>query len=464
MDFVEKKIDLKLILSVVATGILSFAGVVVEMAMNITFPTLIQEFRIGTSTVQWLTTGYLLMLALIIPTSSWMKKNFKTKNLFCTAMTLFLCGTLLALLAPSFWLLLAGRVIQGIGTGIALPLMFNIVLEQVPEENMGFMMGVATLITAMAPAVGPSFGGAIATVFGWRMIFAVLIPVLLIAFAFGIIGIRQVSKVERTSFPLMNWALLAISFSGIIFAASFASEMGWLSVPVMALLFIAAVALVLFYKNSVRLETPLVDVSALKDPVFTLNAAVIFLNQFICLGLGFLMPNLAQISSGYTAFTAGLLFLPGCVIGAALSPVSGRIMDRFGARIPILTGDILIFTSAFCFYLFAGNLNIKTYIGFYLFFTIGQAFAVGPSMTTGLKHLPEALNTDGNAIINTMQQLAGAIGTSVVTTLVAAAQGNGMGNLAENTVYGTKSAFALLAVLGMAMIGIFMMLIRKKSI
>lgn len=329
MNSLEKRIDLKLVLSVVATGILSFAGVVVEMAMNITFPTLIKEFEIGTSTVQWLTTGYLLMLAVIIPISSWLKKNYETKKLFCTAITLFFSGTLLALLAPSFPVLLSGRMIQGVGTGIALPLMFNIVLEQVPEENLGFMMGVATLITAMAPAVGPSFGGIIATAFGWRMIFAILLPVLLIAFCLGMFGIRQVSKIEKSAFPLSGWIPLAISFSGIIFAASFASEMGWISPIVLAILFAAAISMVVFYKNSVRSKEVVFQVAAFSDSVFTLNTAVIFLNQFICLGLGFLMPNLAQVSSGYTAFTAGLLFLPGCVIGAVLSPISGRIMDRF---------------------------------------------------------------------------------------------------------------------------------------
>lgn len=137
-------------------------------------------------------------------------------------------------MAPSFPVLLSGRMIQGVGTGIALPLMFNIVLEQVPEENLGFMMGVATLITAMAPAVGPSFGGIVATAFGWRMIFAILLPILLIAFCLGMFGIRQVSKIEKSTFPLSGWIPLALSFSGIIFAASFASEMGWISPTVLA--------------------------------------------------------------------------------------------------------------------------------------------------------------------------------------------------------------------------------------
>lgn len=152
----EKQIDTKLVLSIIAAGIMSFSGVVVETAMNVTFPTLMEEFGIGTSTVQWITTGYLLVLACIIPASSYLKKRFTTKTLFVTAIILFIIGTVMAMTAPVFSVLLAGRIIQGVGTGIALPLMFNIVLEQVPEKRLGLMMGIASLITAMAPAVGPS--------------------------------------------------------------------------------------------------------------------------------------------------------------------------------------------------------------------------------------------------------------------------------------------------------------------
>ena len=149
----EKKIDAKLVLSILAAGIMSFSGVVVETAMNVTFPTLMKEFGIGTSMVQWITTGYLLILAVIIPASSYLKKRFTTKALFVTAISLFIVGTVMAAVTPVFSLLLVGRLIQGVGTGIALPLMFNIVLEQVPEDKLGFMMGLASLITAMAPAV-----------------------------------------------------------------------------------------------------------------------------------------------------------------------------------------------------------------------------------------------------------------------------------------------------------------------
>lgn len=216
----ERKLDAKLILSVIATGIMSFAGVVVETAMNITFPTLMSEFNVGTGTVQWITTGYLLILSIIIPASSWLKRRFKTRTLFTAALTLFLLGTIIDAIAPTFAILLAGRLIQGIGTGIALPLMFNIVLEQAPYDKMGMMMGIGALITALAPAVGPSLGGMLVNAFGWRMIFIVLIPVLLIALFCGTFSIRQVSPTEKIPFQIPDYILLAAGFICFIFATT----------------------------------------------------------------------------------------------------------------------------------------------------------------------------------------------------------------------------------------------------
>ncbi len=174
----QEKITLKTVGAIVATGILAFCGVLVETAMNVTFPTLNSEFQVNTATVQWLTTIYLLVLAIIVPLSGFLKNSFKNKQLFLAAISLFTIGVLLNAVAGSFSLLLIGRVIQGIGTGIGLPLMFNIILEQVPVSKIGMMMGVGTMIPAIAPAIGPTFGGLVVTSIGWRYIFILLLPVL----------------------------------------------------------------------------------------------------------------------------------------------------------------------------------------------------------------------------------------------------------------------------------------------
>ena len=172
----QKQLTPKLVTAIISAGIMAFAGVVAETAMNITFPTLMREFGIGTAAVQWLTTGYLLMLAIIVPASGWLKNNFSHKRLFIAAEAFFITGTVLCCAAPSFALLLTGRIVQGLGTGIALPLMFNLVLEEVPAQKTGFMMGVACMITAMAPVVGPFAGGLIITLWGWRLIFVFMLP------------------------------------------------------------------------------------------------------------------------------------------------------------------------------------------------------------------------------------------------------------------------------------------------
>ena len=453
MSTEAKAIDAKLILSILAAGIMSFSGVVVETAMNVTFPTLMEEFHIGTSTVQWITTGYLLVLASIIPASSYLKKRFPMKGLFLTAISLFILGTVLAALAPAFGVLLAGRLIQGVGTGIALPLMFNIVLEQVPEERLGLMMGIASLITAMAPAVGPSVGGLIVSNWGWRMIFVALLPLLLLSLVFGATSIRQVAKTQKVPFRAADYLFLAVGFACLIFATSTASEAGWASAPVLLLFLAGGLALALFCRRSLRAQAPLLNLRVFRCGPFTCSVLVLVLIQFICLGLGFLIPNYAQLVSGQEAFLAGCLLLPGCLVGAVLSPVSGRILDRLGAERPILLGNLCIVLSLCCFSAFAASLTTAAFMVFYLIFAFGQGFSVGTTMTNGLSHLPPEENSDGNAVINTLQQLAGAIGTSVVSTIVASAQAAMPESLAAATCQGSGYAFYLLAALTVVMLG-----------
>lgn len=448
-DF-ERKLDAKLILSVIATGIMSFAGVVVETAMNITFPTLMSEFNIGTGTVQWITTGYLLILSIIIPASSWLKRRFKTKTLFTAALTLFLLGTIIDAIAPTFAILLAGRLIQGIGTGIALPLMFNIVLEQAPYDKMGMMMGIGALITALAPAVGPSLGGMLVNAFGWRMIFIVLIPVLLIALLCGALSIQQASPTEKIPFQILDYILLAAGFICFIFATSVASSVGWFSIQVIGLFIASIILIALFCRRSLHSDSPLIRVQVFKHMPFTFSVCVILLFQFTCLGLSYLIPNYAQLVNNKNAFIAGCLLLPGCICGAIISPLSGKMLDKLGASKPILIGNVLIIIATIGFACFSGHLIIATSILFHAFFMSGQGFTVGNAMTNGLNQLPSELNTDGNAVINTLQQLAGATGTSVITTIVASSQSTYANDIVTGTLVGSQHAFYLLVVFAVA--------------
>lgn len=443
----ERVLDARLIMSVVAAGIMSFSGVVVETAMNVTFPALMEEFGVNTATVQWMTTSYLLVLAAIVPTSSYLNRRFATKRVFIAAMLFYISGIVCGFTAQSFAMLLCGRILEGVGTGIALPLMFNIITEQAPYKNLGVMMGIGTLVTAMAPAVGPSLGGWLAEAFGWRAIFAALLPVLVVAFVLGIFSIRQSHEVVREAFDVPGWAALVCSFAALVFAVSEGGSLGWASPSVLALFAVFAVFMVVFVLRERRAAAPLIRLSVFGEPRFVLGVVAIVALQFVVLGLSFLIPNYAQLVMGAGETEAGSILLPGCVVGACMAPLSGQILDKLGPRIPILAGAACVLAGTCLFALCSESLGTMPAICIYVLFAFGQSLMVGNSMTTSLGFLPAETKADGNAVINTLQQLAGAIGTAVVTAVVNAAQvGADADALAQATMIGTREAYALLAV------------------
>lgn len=442
-----RRADARFFLSILAAGLLSFSGVVVETAMNVTFPTLMREFSVDTATVQWITTGYLLVLAVMIPTSSYLKHRFPMKKLFLTACLCFIMGTVLAGIGAAFAMVLGGRLLQGLGTGIALPLMFNIVMEQAPLPRIGTMMGAAMLVTALAPAVGPSLGGYIVFAFGWRMIFWALLPVLVFSAVVGSLAIRQSSETGPRAFDFSGWLLLALAFCGLIFALGRMDQLPDGLVPFLGFLLLFAAALYAFVRHEERMiigrRQPLLNVRVFMVPAFAASTAVMVLLQAICLGIGFLLPNFAQLTLGDNAFSAGCILLPGCLLGAALAPVSGQIYDRLGARVPLLAGAAAILLSEIGYCLDIGQATILSLTLIYMLFTLGQGLTSGNVLTFGISTLPQALRSDGNAVFNTGTQLAGAVGTSLAAAIVAFSQ-RGAGSLADATASGTQDAFFLL--------------------
>lgn len=443
----NRQLDLKLILSILAAGLMSFTGTVVETAMNVTFPILMAEFSVSIDTIQWITTGYLLTLALVIPTSSFLKKRFPMKGLFVTAITLFIAGTLMGMLAPSFTILLVGRIFQGLGTGIALPLMFNIILEQAPLAKMGFIMGIASMIIALAPAVGPSLGGFIVSLFGWRMIFAVLLPLLFASLAMGVYAIRQSSPLYGAVLDVPGYILIAAAFLCFILASTEAGTQGWLSQTVMGLFGATFILLVLYVLYCHKQHRTLINIHIFHSAPYGFALISIILIQFICLGLGLILPNYAQFVLASTPLQSGCILLPGCLLGALVNPFGGRLYDHWGAGRPIMAGCICLLLVTGVYALFWPYLGLAGITGVYIFFALSQSLCIGNLMTTGLRSLSSQLTVDGNAVNTTMQQLAGAFGTAVASSMVATAQRSLSSNPVAGVAYGSQEVVYLMAVL-----------------
>lgn len=303
MNINTEKISAKVIATIVATGLMSFCGVIVETAMNVTFPILMREFSITTNQVQWMTSIYLLLVAIVVPLSAILKSSYRTR-------TLFIGGIMIDALAPSFGLLLVGRAIQGIGTGIALPLMFNIIMEQVPTSKIGFMLGIGNLITGVAPAIGPTFGGIIASKLNWRWVFYSLIPLLIVSFVLGEWVINQKSPIKKQQIDIFSMLMIVFMFCGFVTGFSNLGSPAFMTFSVGGALLIGILGMDLFAWRSLILEEPILQLRLFRNKNFSGHVLGFFLTQLISLGFAFLLPNYIQLVNGNSAMTAGLIVPP----------------------------------------------------------------------------------------------------------------------------------------------------------
>ncbi|GAX48293.1 MFS transporter [Pseudolactococcus reticulitermitis] len=440
------KISPKLIAAILATGILNFAGITVETAMNITFPILIEQFHIDISTVQWMTTLYLLVVAATVPISSFLKRRFTLKRLFIVANLCFIAGVVLDSLAPTFSILLLGRFAQGIGTGIALPLMFNIILEQVPRQKLGTMIGLGTLITAVAPTVGPTFGGVMASSLGWRYIFICLLPILLVSFVLGIMTIEQKTEPQKLKLDVISFVAIAVTLVGFIYSLSHLSSMPLMSPQVLGAFIMGAFGLGIFIYRSNRQASPLINLAVFKNVSFDGHAISSFILLGSLLGLNLVLPNYIQLVNGDSAVAAGLAVLPGTILNAVFVSFSGRIYDAIGAAKPILFGTALSMLALACFCFMSGNLTNLTISILFGIYCIGFGLTSGNVLTNGLAQLPKDLQTDGNAAIMTLQQFAGAFGTSITAIIIAFSQKSALSK-AIGTQQGSRNALILFLIM-----------------
>lgn len=447
MEKQREKIPTWVVLAVIAAGIMSFAGVVVETAVNISFPTLMREFNISTDLVQWMTTICLLTVSLTVPLSAYLKRRFKTKHLFIFANLAFTTGLLIDILAPNFCFLLLGRLVQGIGTGVALPLMFNIILDWVPQHRVGTMMGVGTMITGIAPAIGPTYGGLLVNSLGWRWIFIFLLPLLIVSLITGMVTIRQKGQLVRTTFDWLSLVELILMFGGLTTGFANMGSHAFVSPLVMGSFTVGVIGTLAFITRSLKITNPIVNLQLFTNRRFAKLALAFLLFQLTALGLSFLVPNYIQLVNHGSAMLAGLIVLPGAAIGALTGPFGGRLLDQFGARRPVLTGVGLNLLAVIGMAgLASTGLPNLVIIFLYLAFMVGAGLSFGNIMTSALDNLPDQDNGDGNAILNTLQQFAGAVGTSVVSAIVAASQTNHLLPLDRTTAAGSQHAFIVLLI------------------
>lgn len=438
-----------------------FIGLFGETALNVALTPLMDILEVGPTTIQWLTTGYLLVLGILVPVSGLLLQWFTTRQLFTTSLIFSITGTIVAALAPSFEFLLVARVLQAVGTALLLPLMFNTILIIFPVEKRGSAMGLIGLVIMFAPASGPSISGLILANLSWHWIFWISLPFFILSLVCGLLFLPNISKLTKPKMDVLSIVLSTFGFGGIVYGFSSAGShgdegAGWSSPIVIVTLIIGAVSLLLFSIRQLRMKQPMMDLRAFKYPMFTIGLILIFICMMMMLSSMLILPMYLQQGMAVTALTAGLVLLPGSLLNGLLSPIMGRLFDKFGPKWLVRIGLFIVAVVLFMYTRIEPTTPLSTIIGMHLFMMVGISMIMMPAQTNGLNQLPTEYYPHGTAIMNTLQQVSGAIGTAIAVSILAASQLNFLKDVSDpespinklnSFTYGVQNAFIFALVL-----------------
>ncbi|WP_409274735.1 DHA2 family efflux MFS transporter permease subunit [Neobacillus sp. SCS-31] len=401
----------------------AFIGLFGETALNMALTNVMEQFKITPPTAQWLTTGYLLVLAILVPVSALLMKWFTTRQLVTGGLIISLIGTILAALSVSFPVLLAGRLVQAMGTGLLLPVMFSVVLLIFPIQKRGVVMGVMGLVITLAPALGPTLSGVIISTLGWPYIFWISSVFNLFLIAFATAKIVNVSEITKPKIDVLSILLSTIAFGGLIFALSTMAEEALSSSNVLVPLLAGIVALVLFAVRQMNMDQPMVNLRVFKYPMFTLGTLIMFLGILIILSTAILLPLYLKGALLFSAAVAGLLLLPGNAVNVILSPIVGSLFDKWGPRYFVISGFALIVISNLGFItILSDSTPSWQVVAAFMVLFFGLTLVMMPSQTNAMNQLPRELYADGSAAMNTLNQVAGAAGTAIAITVFTSGQ------------------------------------------
>lgn len=392
----------------------AFFSILNETLLNIAFPELTVELNVSPPTLQWLATGYMLVVGVLVPASALLVQWFTTRQMFLGAMTLFTIGTLVCGLAPHFSVLLGGRLLQAAGTGLMLPVLMNTILVLYPPEKRGAAMGSIGLVIMFAPAIGPTLSGLILDSLQWRWLFFLVLPFALFSIVFAAIYLKNVSKPTKPKVDVLSLVLSTIGFGGFVYGFSSTGEGhgGWSSPAVYGTVIIGSVALLLFVIRQLRLREPLMDLRAFAFPMFTLTAVLLIIMMMTLFSTIALLPFLFQGALGLTVFASGLLMLPGSLLNGLISPLMGRLFDKFGPRALVIPGTAFLMVVMWLFTRVTLETSKAEFIALHICMMVALSMIMMPAQTNGLNQLPPQYYPHGTAILNTLQQVAGAIGVA----------------------------------------------------
>ena len=453
----------------------AFVAILNETTMSVAIPHLIVDLSITAIAAQWLTTAFMLTMAVVIPITGFLLQRYTTRQVFLAAMSLFSLGTLLAFLSPGFEMLVVARVVQASGTAIMMPLLMTTMMTVVPPHLRGRMMGRVSVVISLAPAIGPTVSGLLLDSVGWRWIFGLVLPIALVSLAAGARWMTNMGETRKVAIDGLSVVLSALGFGGIVFGLSQiggthgadAAASSLSNTTLIASFAVGGIALALFVWRQLRLQkrdAALLDLRVFRSVNFTLAIAQMLIVSMAFFGALTVLPLYLQRVADVSALTTGLILLPGALAMGLLGPVIGRIYDKYGTRVLLIPGAILASGSLWFYATIGESTPIPVIVVVQVLLSMGLALSFTPLFTASLGSLEPRMYSYGSAVLATIQQVAGAAGIALLITVlssVAAGAAGGSGDVAAEAE-GVRAAFMLAAIVSTPAV-VLAFLVRKPA-
>ena len=445
----------------------TFIVILNETIMINAIPRLMVEFEVTARAAQWLSTAFMLTMAVVIPVTGWFLQKVSTRTAYVVAMTTFCTGTLVAALAPVFPVLLAGRVVQAAGTAVMMPLLMSTLMTIVPEHDRGRVMGNVTLAMSVAPALGPAVSGVVLQWLSWRWMFGLVLPVALVLM---LLGARRLERTEAHGAGSVDWASVAaaaLGFGGLVYGLSRLGAENTGGLPALPTVVVSLAVVAAFVLRQLRLQRdgePLLDLRVLRERPFTVSLALMSCAFMAMLGAMILLPLYLQDVLGLSALGTGLVVMPGGVLMGLLGPSVGRWFDRLGARPLVVPGSVGIVAALAALTTVTSHTAAWFVLVAHVLLMASLAAVFTPVFTVGLGALPMHLYSHGSSLLGTLQQVAAAVGTAVVVTVMswrAGALANGGADAVEALVGGMRWAFGFGALTALGVVAMALLLPAK---
>ena len=394
-----------------------FMSVLDTSIVNVAIPKMQTALSASPDDIEWVVTGYTLVLGMVVPLSGWLGLRLGLTRLYVISMVGFALGSGLCGLAWNLDSMIAFRVLQAIPGGVLPVATMTLLFQIVPPARIGTAMGMYGLGVVVAPAIGPTLGGALVEHVDWRLIFIINVPIGILGTIAAVMIFPQIKPTKWPRLDLLGFITIAYAMFALLLAFSEGEDWGWTGYRVLGLFVTAALSLGLFVIIENEVDNPLVNLAVFRSFPFCLSLVLLSITiTGLFSGLYFL-PQFLQVVQGLQELDSGLVMLPAALVMVVLMPVAGRIFDLIGPRYPVMIGLAIL---AYGSYLMAG-ITVDTPRGdiemWLAIRNVGIGLGMMPIMTAGVSSLPGALTSAGSSVNNVMQRVSSSVAVAVFGSL-----------------------------------------------